>query len=31
MTDKIVEMTKKNIAGDEVEGASMKVFDKEGK
>ena len=30
MTDKIVEMTKKNIAGDEVEGASMKVFDKEG-
>ena len=29
MTDKIVEMTKKNIAGDEVEGASMKVFDKE--
>ena len=30
MTDKIVEMTKKNIAGDEIEGASMKVFDKEG-
>ena len=30
MTDKIVEITKKNIAGDEVEGASMKVFDKEG-
>ena len=30
MTDKIVEMTKKNIAGDEVEGAKMQVFDKEG-
>ena len=30
MTDKIVEMTKKNIEGDEIEGASMKVFDKEG-
>ena len=30
MTDKIVEMTKKNIAGDEVEGAKMQVFDKDG-
>ena len=30
MIDKVVEMTKKNIAGDEVEGAKMQVFDKHG-
>ncbi len=30
MIDKIVEMSKKNIAGDEVEGAKMQVFDKNG-
>jgi uncharacterized surface anchored protein len=31
MIDKIVDMTKSDIAGDEVEGAKMQVFDKEGK
>ena len=30
MVDKIVEMTKVDIAGEEVEGAKIKVFDKEG-
>lgn len=30
MVDKIVEMTKVNIAGEEVEGAKIRVFDKEG-
>ncbi len=30
MIDKVVDMTKNNIAGDEVEGAKMQVFDKEG-
>lgn len=29
MVDKIVEMTKKNIAGDELEGAKMQVLDKD--
>ena len=31
MIDKIVEMTKKDVAGDELEGAKIKVFDKDGK
>ncbi len=31
MVDKVVEMTKKNITGDEIEGAKMQVLDKEGK
>ena len=30
MVDKVVDMTKKNIASDEIEGAKMQVFDKEG-
>ena len=30
MVDKIVKMSKKNIGGEEIEGAEMKVFDKEG-
>ena len=30
MVDKIVEMSKKDIAGDELEGAKMQVFDKKG-
>ena len=30
MIDKVVDITKKNIAGDEIEGAKMQVFDKEG-
>jgi len=30
MIDKIVDMTKKNFAGEEVEGAKMQVLDKEG-
>ena len=31
MIDKVVEMTKKNIAGNEIEGAKMQVFDKDNK
>lgn len=30
MIDKIVEMTKANIGGEEIEGAELKVFDKDG-
>ena len=30
MIDKIVEMTKNDIGGEEIEGAELKVFDKEG-